>query len=875
MPGGSHGAAGAPVSNRRDGWPSRDAGWTPALRPAVIGHWSLVILSSLVIGHWSFAQSNLPPATVSFLDGSFLRGGIGSLNSDTLRWLHPNARAPIEFSTTNLNLIRLPTRSTNLPTNAGPVCRVVLASGDEFEGQLLSLDADSFEIETWFAGKLRGQRAGLASLAFYGSSQSALYDGPRAAEEWKVSTGSATVNRVGVNVFGGGNVFIRPAVPVAPQPLPAPVRPAVPEFRLVEPDAKAAVKTDPTPQELVRQLKAEIASLGEKVSPVVKQALGKRLKEAEEAAAKAPVRASTSTDIMRMVGFAQKAATVEEFLATDLVRAATDAGQTSRRILERWFADYDNAAELAKDKAKEARFKVRVSAEAALLGTRLLRAFGPGGLGEAEALILDQMRAQLANGAVAPDAEPRAGVEARVRVPAVPAVRKIFTEVEVTKLTDAAEKAATVADFLKSELVTTALAEKQTSRATLDRWFAEFEQPVAWQGDAVKTARFKAMVRAEADLLGRRLQGRAAAFVELPPEVAEAQARGNAAANALADARVRALDALRLNNPNLAVAIGAEGALAGRAAVAGAANPNAAWQFRDGAYYSAGVGTLGRECQLPTKTRIEFDLAWKGQPYFRFSFFTRSTEHYDYSDGWQFYTSSSGYIYSMRRSGMGATSSSGARVPQMLAKNTVRFTFLVNTEAETVVLLADGEKVHEWKGLGSPGPGTGIVFYNYNSNSRVRLSDIRVAPWDGRERDAVEPLGAPGTDPDKLVEVPPADSAVVEFANRDRATGTLHGIRDGRLSFNPAGTKLEIPLARAALIAFPVGDAPALPKVEGVQVTLHRNERLTLALEKWEAAEIIAVSPVFGRLKLKPEAVRALRFNPSATRGPVDEWSGP
>ena len=42
----------------------------------------------------------------------------------------------------------------------------------------------------------------------------------------------------------------------------------------------------------------------------------------------------------------------------------------------------------------------------------------------------------------------------------------------------------------------------------------------------------------------------------------------------------------------------------------------------------------------------------------------------------------------------GATSSSGARVPQMLTKNSVRFTFLVNSETETTVLLADGETVH-------------------------------------------------------------------------------------------------------------------------------------------------------------------------------------
>ena len=47
----------------------------------------------------------------------------------------------------------MPAHSRALPTNSAPVCRVQLASGDEFEGQLLSLDGDSFEIETWFAAR--------------------------------------------------------------------------------------------------------------------------------------------------------------------------------------------------------------------------------------------------------------------------------------------------------------------------------------------------------------------------------------------------------------------------------------------------------------------------------------------------------------------------------------------------------------------------------------------------------------------------------------------------------------------------------------------------------------------------------------------------
>ncbi|MFA6544593.1 MAG: hypothetical protein WCS99_09230 [Limisphaerales bacterium] len=685
----------------------------------------------MVVGHWSFAQSNLPPATVSFLDGSFLRGEVELLNGETLKWRHPNARLPIEFSTTNLNLIRLPARVMDLPANGGPVCRVKLAGGDEFEARLLSLDGDGFEVETWFAGRLRGARAGLASLAFYGSSQSALYDGPRVADEWRISTGSGALNRVGVELIGADHPAFRQVAPPAPL---------------------AEIKMEPAPQERVVRLKAEIAALNDKVAPDVKLTLEKRLKEAEDLAAKAPEKAAAAANIMRMVGAAQKAATVREFLASNLVRSAADAGQTSSRILEAWFAEFDDAAGLVKGGAKETSFRTRIKSEAALLGYRLLRTLGPG-VGEAEALVLDRMRARAADDVGVVDVAVRAVVEAQ--------------------------------------------------------------------------------------------------------------------AQALAGARAKVLGALGLNNLNLAA--GAEPFLAGRAAANSGPGPAAAWTFRDGAYFSTGVGTLGRECLLPTRARIEFDLAWKGQPYFRFSFFTRSTDHFDFNDGWQFYTSSSGHMYSMRRPGMGASSSSGARVPQLLTKNSVRLTFLVNSETETTVLLADGEKIHEWKGMGSPGNGTGIVFYNYNVSSRVRVSAISIAPWDGRERDAA----IPDTEPGKAVEAPPPDSAVVEFVNRDRAGGTLHGIRDGRLTFSPAGTRMDIPLLRAAVITFPADAAPEPPKRGGVQITLHRGERLTLALEKWEAGEIIAVSRILGRLKLSPESVRMLRFNLSAPRGSADEWSGP
>ena len=937
--------------------------------------------------------TNFPPATVSFLDGSFLRGEIKSLDADTLRWLHPNARAPIEFSTTNLNLVRLPARPMTVATNAAPVCRLVLTSGDEFEGQLVSLDADSFEVETWFAGRLRGKRAGLQSLAFYGSSQTALYDGPRAANEWTVSTGTA-VNRVGVDIFGGRNLVL-PAQAVPRIEVRDIVPVAVPQFRVAEP-----------------------------AKPIERRAV-------------------TAEELNRLSNDAEHSATVAVFLKTDLVKEALKAGQTSTAALENWFADFKDPNEWAKNEAKAARFKVMLRAEVDVLVRRLqgraapfVEAGQPVPLAplpvpvppEARPIraapvaplnliapppapavdpVVEALKAQIerAKEKAAPGALPPLPPAELTGRDAAPAAKAKPAPFDITRMSSTARFSMTVADFLKSDLVQLAvesgLVKADALKAELDKqvaageartvirregallaarllreldhlknepaaatlartqellagmrpaapaadnaaqpkagadlaqvqpvaditqklsaatqlgtgvellksdlmaaaveagvaslraeeeWLARQERNLEGVNENLRAGQMKLALQAEAMLLGIRLlkakapalaantipiyeQARERALVALGQQ-AEVRAIGNAAADLLAQARARVF-VNGVAQPEF-FAGNFEAALAGRAAVAAPANANAAWQFRDGAYYSTSVGTLGRECHLPTKARIEFDLAWKGQPYFRFSFFTRNTDTYDFNDGWQFYSSSAGYIYSMRRSGMGATSSSGARVPQMLAKNSVRFTFLVNTETETAVLLADGERIHEWKNLGSPGNGTGITFYNYNSSSRIRLGDIRVSPWDGRER--IAPLGAPGDDPDKFVEVPPADSAVVEFANHDRATGTLHGIRDGKLTFNPAGTKLEIPLARAALISFPAADAPALPKVEGVQVTLHRNERLTLALEKWETQEIIAVSPVFGRLKLKPEAVRMLRFNPSTPRGLTDEWSGP
>lgn len=766
--------------------------------------------------------TNLPPATVSFLDGSFLRGELLSVRGDALTWRHPNARQPLEFSTTNLNTVQFSPRTPQSTTNDGPSCRLRLTGGDEVEGRLVSLDAERFELDTWFAGRLSGRRAGLVSLTFQHAEQP-TYEGPQAADEWHISTSGA--GNVLIRRFGDG--FINNVVPAPPALPPNPPR-------VVE-VAPALAPKPPTAQELVD-----------------KEALTKRLKAEEERLArqevgKAPEPAPVPgippppAPVVRPEPRERRAQVLFNSLMLQLSRQG-----------EKTLVDYTARWEMAlKDGQRPPTPRAAGEAVPAVpppianvVGPRPIRAApvvpnnvvpppAPA-LVPAEQAVRAELQRQIEKRAIAAELPNLPGVGLIPKAPVAQPARKVFSEAELAPLVAAADKTRTLADFLKSELVRTALAEKQTSRAVLEQWFAEFEPPAAWQNDSVKTARFSAMLRAEAHLLERRLAGKAAPFDEQRP--------------------APLIAAVPLPLPPPAVPFVQP---PGGGDVPAAAPAGPSWVFRNGAFYSVGTGTLGRECHLPTKARVEFDLAWKGQPYFRFQFYTRSVEHFDFSDGWQFYSSGSGLLYPMRRGGGAVTP---ARVPQMVSKSSVRLTFLLDTEKESIVGLVDGEKVQEWKALGRPGNGTGIVFYNYNANSRVRLSNIRITPWDGTHG---EP--PPITEPKE---------AVVQFVNQDRATGSVQEIRNGRLALDAAGTRLEIPLTRIAAVLLPTPVTPALTNANPVQLSLHRNERLSLALEKWEAGEVTATSPVFGQLRLQPAAVRTLRFNPTASRAAADEWGG-
>ena len=58
----------------------------------------------------------------------------------------------------------------------------------------------------------------------------------------------------------------------------------------------------------------------------------------------------------------------------------------------------------------------------------------------------------------------------------------------------------------------------------------------------------------------------------------------------------------------------------------GAGTESGHWTYRDGAFYASKPASIARDLKLPDMARIEFDLAWRGQPSMAIAFYTDSLQ---------------------------------------------------------------------------------------------------------------------------------------------------------------------------------------------------------------------------------------------------------
>lgn len=280
-------------------------------------------------------------------------------------------------------------------------------------------------------------------------------------------------------------------------------------------------------------------------------------------------------------------------------------------------------------------------------------------------------------------------------------------------------------------------------------------------------------------------------------------------------------------------------------------NPRS-WEYKDGAFIANGADLLGRDFGIKDSSTLEFDLAWNGAFSLSITLYASVIDRFDYSSSAYLVYLGTGAISVQRvQAGAGAVMLGQNQIPEMYRKNKMRFEIRCNKEDATITLLADGKFVQRWKDT-SPGgfvaKGGGIVFFSQVEARSLKISNLRVAEWDGR------------FEPEAMTNLPP-DLDVVFLANRDKVFGKVLAVEESKATVEAKQARLEIPLERVTQIRFAKNEATTNSVPGEIRASFPGGESVVFNMEKWDATEVKGTSRTFGPVTFDPKSIREMQFN--------------
>jgi hypothetical protein len=172
----------------------------------------------------------------------------------------------------------------------------------------------------------------------------------------------------------------------------------------------------------------------------------------------------------------------------------------------------------------------------------------------------------------------------------------------------------------------------------------------------------------------------------------------------------------------------------------------------------------------------------------------------------------------------------------------------ISKPRHTIALSLDDTPVKVWVDPeGFVGEGTGMRFVQ-NLGTGLKLSNLRITEWDGVFAD------------NSTNSIDPArDSFWPE--NRDRMSGTIESISNGKLTARTANGPVVLPLAQLKSMDFAHPQPAASPtQAATVRATFADGGALNFVLESWRPDEMVIKSPDFGRVKINPAVFTRLQF---------------
>ncbi|WP_193214154.1 hypothetical protein [Luteolibacter marinus] len=304
-----------------------------------------------------------------------------------------------------------------------------------------------------------------------------------------------------------------------------------------------------------------------------------------------------------------------------------------------------------------------------------------------------------------------------------------------------------------------------------------------------------------------------------------------------------------------------------------------AWIFEHGSLRTVSSGSIGRELELPARTRFAFDLAWRSNPRFHFLFYSddATTEH---PENCYELICQGRYIQLHKRwsngNQSGNTSLGGfANASELLSKEKCRFELLVDRKTGLIRLLINGSVKYDWN---DPEPAAGdhggAIHFDSQDTTPLRVSRIEVTSWDGmiegsapdREEGMIEDDDAPQPD-----NTPPADPTRIRLRNNDMVAGEIVGIDDNLVKLKTPFGEVSLPVSRLRTFTLHTKEEREnwelglyeIPKLYNgdVRAWFPDGTSVTFRLESVEDGKLKGTAQPFGNAEFDIRAFCRIEFN--------------
>jgi len=281
------------------------------------------------------------------------------------------------------------------------------------------------------------------------------------------------------------------------------------------------------------------------------------------------------------------------------------------------------------------------------------------------------------------------------------------------------------------------------------------------------------------------------------------------------------------------------------------------WSYRNGAFYATKPASIARDLKLPEMCRIEFDLAWRGQPSLAVALYTDSLRPIlllnkeqgpDFSGFYSFRIN--GIVAEMLPVKKRATIPSlGSVILASLGRaDHAHFDLRVSKPQNKMILLVDKTPVMQWTDPnGFQGEGSGIRFVE--NAGALKLSNLRITRWDGMVEEKLDATSNLAED-------------VVWLQNGSSVSGVVSSANEQAVLLRAHDRPQSIPFSSVREIDFraPLNRPP--PEGAGVHAMFAEGGGIHGQLESWNPDGVVLRSADFGRARFNASAFTALQFLP-------------